>query len=132
MKMNAMNQVPKGEKLFEEGMASDGIFVVLKGKGRLVNTNVSIPVASGDFLGIWDLYAGSYNTSCIATEEMTVYALPVKSSADLQPILEGNKEYGGRITAAFAGIFIARFPIAVRWSAERKPPSVPLLPLCLI
>lgn len=101
MKMNAMNQVPKGEKLFEEGMTPDGVFVVLKGKGVLVNSNVSVPVTGGDFLGIWDLYTGSYNTSCIVTEEMTVFALPMKTAADLCAVLEGNKEYGGRVTAMF-------------------------------
>ena len=95
--MNAKNLVPKGEKLFEEGMASDGVFVVLKGKRMLVNTNLCIPVVAGDFLGIWDMTAGSYLTSCVATEELTVYALPAKTIADLQTILEGNKEYGGRI-----------------------------------
>ncbi len=100
VKMNAMNQVPKGEKLFEEGMTSDGVFVVLKGRGVLVNSNVSIPVVSGDFLGIWEMQEGSHHTSCVAVEEMTVYALPAKNSADLQMIFDGNKEYGGRVTAA--------------------------------
>lgn len=104
MKMNAMNQVPKGENLFEEGMVSDGIFVVLKGKGKLVNANVSIPVTGGDFLGIWDMYTGSYHTSCVVTEEMTVYAFPVKTAADLLTVLEGNKEYSGRVTATLGRI----------------------------
>ena len=101
MKMNAMNQVPAGEKLFEEGMASDGIFVVLKGKGKLVKSNISLPVFAGDFLGIWDMYTGSYNADCIATEEMTVFAFPAKSAEELQAFLDGNKEYSGRITAMF-------------------------------
>ena len=99
MKMNAMNQVPAGEKLFEAGMASDGIFVVLKGKGRLINSNVSLSVTSGDFLGIWDMHAGTYNTDCIATEEMTVFAFSAKSDAELLAFLDGNKEYCGRVTA---------------------------------
>ncbi len=106
MKMNAMNQVPAGEKLFEEGMASDGIFVVLKGKGKLINSSISLPVFAGDFLGIWDMYTGSYNADCIATEEMTVFAFPANSADELQVFLEGNKEYSGRITAMF-GRFIA-------------------------
>lgn len=101
MKMNAMNQVPVGEKLFEQGMESNGIFVVLKGKGRLINSNISLPVAAGDFLGIWDMYAGTYNTDCVATEEMTVYAVSVKSDAEFLAFLESNKEYSGRVTASF-------------------------------
>ncbi|MBR2410056.1 MAG: cyclic nucleotide-binding domain-containing protein [Lachnospiraceae bacterium] len=101
IKMNAMNQVPKGETLFENGATFEGVFVVLKGKGVLKNANLCIPVVSGDFLGIWDLHAGVYGESCVATEEMTVYALPAKTTDDLQTMLEGNKEYGGRMTACF-------------------------------
>ncbi len=112
VKMNAMNQVPAGEKLFEDGMESSGIFVVLKGKGRLVNSNVSLSVTSGDFLGIWDMYEGYYNTDCIATEEMTVFAFPARSVEELLVFLEGNKEYSGRITAMFGRciteLYIAR------------------------
>jgi len=105
IKMNAMNLVPKGEALYEEGTASDGVFVVLKGKGKLISSNVCLTVGSGDFLGVRDMYDGSYRTGCVATEDMTVYAFPVKSVADLQAVLEGNKEYGGRLTASL-GRFI--------------------------
>ena len=101
VKMNAMNQVPVGEKLFEDGMESNCIFVVLKGKGRLVNSNASLSVTSGDFLGIWDMYEGYYNTDCIATEDMTVFAFPAQSADELLAFLDGNKEYSGRITAMF-------------------------------
>ena len=114
MKMNAMNQIPKGEMLFGEGMAADGIFVVLKGSAVLQKANVALPVLSGDFLGIWDMYSGSYSAECIATEDMTVYALPVKSREDLQTVLEGNKEYAGRVTATM-GRFIT--DLYTGWSA---------------
>ena len=112
MKMNAMNQVPAGEKLFEEGMASEGIFVVLKGKGKLVNSNICLSVFAGDFLGIWDMYTGSYQEDCIATEEMTVFAFPANSADELQAFLEGNKEYSGRITSMF-GRYVAELYVAL-------------------
>ncbi|MBP3617487.1 MAG: cyclic nucleotide-binding domain-containing protein [Lachnospiraceae bacterium] len=114
VKMNAMNQIPKGETLFGEGMSADGIFVVLKGSAVLQNSNVALPIVSGDFLGIWDMYTGSYNAECVATEDMTVYALPVKSREDLQTVLEGNKEYAGRVTATL-GRFITE--LYAGWSA---------------
>lgn len=101
MKMNAMNQVPVGEKLFEAGTESSGVFVVLKGRGKLVNSSVCLPVVSGDFLGIWDMSAGTYNTDCIATEEMTVFAFSATSDEELLAFLDGNKEYSGRVTATF-------------------------------
>ena len=93
MKLNAMNQVPEGEKLFEAGSEANGVFVVLKGKGRLVGSNVGMTVVSGDFLGVWDLDEGCYNADCIATEEMTVFAFAAKSSHDLLTILDGNREH---------------------------------------
>ena len=100
VKMNAMNQIQKGEKLFEEGAALDGVFVLLKGKAVLTNQNVRLAAGSGDFLCLWDILSGTYSMSCVATEEMTVYAFPAKSRTDLQAILDANKEYGGRVTAS--------------------------------
>ena len=95
-------------------MSAEGIFVVLKGSAVLRNANVALPVVSGDFLGIWDMYTGTYGAECVATEDMTVYALPVKSREDLQTVLEGNKEYAGRVTATL-GRFITE--LYAGWSA---------------
>ena len=110
MKMNAMNQIPAGEKLFAKGEEANGVFVVLKGKGKLLGSNVGVSVVSGDFLGVWDLYEGCYTTDCIATEEMTVFAFAAKTSEDLLAILEGNKEYNGRLTASL-GRFLTRLHV---------------------
>ncbi|MBQ8315471.1 MAG: cyclic nucleotide-binding domain-containing protein, partial [Lachnospiraceae bacterium] len=120
MKMNAMNQVPEGEKLFEAGVEANGVFVVLKGKGRLVGSNVGVPVVSGDFLGVWDLYDGCYGADCIATEEMTVFAFSVKASGDLLTILEGNKEYSGRLTASLGRFLSELYVRRGRYLQESK------------
>lgn len=120
MKMNAMNQVPAGEKLFEEGMQSNGVFVVLKGKGRLISSNICLPVVSGDFLGIWDMYAGTYNTSCVATEEMTVFAFAAKSGAELLAFLDSNKEYSGRVTATFGRLITELYAMLEGYLQEAK------------
>ena len=98
--MNAVNQIPKGEKLFEEGEASDGIFAVLKGKAALVNSGVCLTATGGDFLGVWDLYAGNHDVSCVATEDLTVFALPANNVSDLRTIFHSNKEYGGRVAVS--------------------------------
>lgn len=115
-----MNQIPKGEKLFEAGAAANGVFVVLKGKGVLTNANLSLPVVTGDFLGIWDLYAGSYSADCVAAEEMTVYAFAVKETADLQVIMEGNKEYCGIVTASLGRYITELYGRLNRYLQEAK------------
>ncbi len=105
IKKSGVNQIPKGERLFEEGTEPDGIFILLKGKAVLFNSNVRLAAGSGDFLDLWDVYAGQRLLSCVALEDMTVYAFPVKKPADLELILESNNEYCGRITASL-GHFI--------------------------
>ena len=40
IKKSGVNQIPKGERLFEEGMEPDGIFILLKGKAVLFNSNI--------------------------------------------------------------------------------------------
>lgn len=120
IKINAMNQVPEGEKLFEAGMESNGVFVVLKGRGKMKGTNVSVPVGAGDFVGVWDLYDGCYGTDCIATEEMTVFAFPAKTSDDLAAILEGNKEYSGRLTASLGRVLAELYVRRNRYLQEGK------------
>lgn len=105
IKKSGVNQIPKGERLFEEGMEPDGIFILLKGKAVLFNSNIRLTAGGGDFLDLWDVYAGKRLLSCVALEDMTVYAFPVKKPADLELILESNNEYCGRITASL-GHFI--------------------------
>lgn len=105
IKKSGVSQIPKGERLFEEGTEPDGIFILVKGKAVLFNSNVRLTAGSGDFLDLWDVYAGQRLLSCIALEDMTVYAFPVKKPADLELILESNNEYCGRITASL-GHFI--------------------------
>ena len=120
MKMNAMNLVPEGEKLFEAGGESNGVFVVLKGKGRLVGSNVGVSVSAGDFLGVWELYDGCYGADCIATEEMTVFAFSAKKPEDLLSILDGNKEYSGRLTASLGRILSELYARRERYLQESK------------
>lgn len=100
IKMNGMNQISKGEILFEEGTEPAGIFVLIKGKAVLANSNVRLTAVSGDFLGVWDLHAEKRLMSCTAAEDMTVYAFPVRQLPELQTVLEANSEYGGRVTAS--------------------------------
>lgn len=106
VKMNGINQVPKGETLFEEGMPSDSVFVVLKGKAVLTSGCVYLTAAAGDFIGLWDVASGFRAMTCTATEELSVYAFPVKRLADMQAVLKANKEYGGRAVASL-GNYIA-------------------------
>ncbi|MGN1083831.1 MAG: cyclic nucleotide-binding domain-containing protein, partial [Lachnospiraceae bacterium] len=120
IKMNMMNRIVKGETLFEEGMESDGIFLLLKGRAVLVNSNVRLTADSGDFLGLWDIYAGRRRMSCVAAEDMTVYAFPVKEAAEIRTVLEANKEYGGRMTASLGHFITELFERQDAYTHEAK------------
>ncbi len=120
IKLNAMNQIPKGETLFGEGMTPECIFIVLKGRGILSSSNAYLQVVSGDFLGIWDIYEGHYTATCTATEEMTVYAIPAGTPEDIKSMLDGNKEYGGRVTAFFGRCIAELYARAMAYRQEAK------------
>lgn len=120
IKMNAMNQIAKGEKLFEAGNPSDGIFVLLKGKAVLENQNLRLAAGSGDFLGIWDIPSGSRSMSCTAAEDMVVYAFFVKTVDDLQVMLDANTEYIGRITSSMGRYITELFARETLYLHEAK------------
>lgn len=100
IKMNATNQIQKGETLFAEGAAAKGLFVLLKGKATLTNANVRLSVGSGDVIAPWDLSAGTHSLNCVMNEDSTVYVFSAETVEDIRTIVEKNKEYGGRFTVS--------------------------------
>ncbi|MCH5272853.1 MAG: cyclic nucleotide-binding domain-containing protein [Lachnospiraceae bacterium] len=120
IKMNGINHIPKGEILFEAGMEPDGVFALVKGKATLMNPDFRITISSGDFLGLSDLYAGKRLLTCIAAEDMTVYAFPAKTTADIPAILDANSEYGGRVTASLGRYITELFARENTYAREAK------------
>ncbi len=106
VKMNAINQVKKGEMLFTEGEAADGLFVLLKGKATLANVNVRLSVGANEPIAPWDVLTGVRSMSCVVEEDSSFYVFAAKGVDDIRVFLEANKECCGRFVASL-GRFVA-------------------------
>lgn len=93
IKMNAVNQVPKGEMVFREGDAVSGIGLVVKGHIQIYNNGVKIIASAGSFLGITDLANGRYQVNYRAAEDCVVYGFGITKEDELEKIFGYNKDY---------------------------------------
>lgn len=96
IKMNATNQIPKGELLFEEGTQTDGLYILLKGKATLTHAEVRLTLGSGDVIAPWDLSEGVHTMNCVMEEDSSVYLFSAQNTEGIRGVIEKNKEYGGR------------------------------------
>lgn len=120
IKMNAMNQIPKGEVLFAEGEPAEGLWALVKGKATLSNANVRLKVEINDALAPWDLVTGVRSMTCVATEDSVVYVFSAKNVEDIRAILNANKECGGRMVAS-VGRFLADLSVCLNtYTKEAK------------
>lgn len=100
LNVNAVNQLEKGTCFYMESQTVDTICLILKGRVLIKNSGMQITAGSGSFLGICDLYAGKYQASYMALDNLVLYAFPAKSADDLSVILSANKEYRGLAVAS--------------------------------
>lgn len=98
---NAVNQFMKGTDLFKEGELVFYVGMVIKGRVIIQNEGARIIIGSGAFLGINDLYAGKYQSTYTALDDLLVYIYPVRRVEELDIILSANKDYHGFMVASF-------------------------------
>ena len=102
IKPNAVNTIAKGNFLFAEGQPIEYVFALMKGKVLLENKEMRIMFGAGSFLGVADLSKDTYMTSCVAAEDITVFAFQLDSKQSLLKILEANKDYRGLMAGALS------------------------------
>ena len=102
IKPNAVNTVAKGHVLFEEGQPIEYVFALMRGKVSLENKEMRTMFSAGSFLGVADLSQDTYMTSCVAAEDITVFAFRLEKKEDLLKILEANKDYRGFMAGALS------------------------------
>lgn len=102
IKPNAVNNIAKGQALFKEGQPIEYIFALMKGKVLLENKGMRILFGAGSFLGVADLNKDTYITSCIAAEEVTVFAFQLNQKEELLKILEANRDYRGLMAGSLS------------------------------
>lgn len=100
MNLNAVNQFSKGMDIYTEGEAVLSVALVLKGRVLIQNSGAKYIVNSGFFLGINDLYEGSYQSTYTALDDGIIYIFSAQRSEDLDSILSLNKDYHGLMVAS--------------------------------
>lgn len=105
-KINAVNQVPKGTILYSEKESISSVGVILKGRVIVHNSGSNIVVGVGTFLGIADLYTGTYNSTYTAYDNLVLYVFDVAAPEDIENIFSINKDYNGIMTASMGRYII--------------------------
>lgn len=101
---NAVNQAEKGTVIYAAKEQIDSVSIILKGRVLAVSDGAAILLGSGSFLGIGDLFAGSFLNSYIAYDDLTFYSFPVRQTDDLVNIFAVNKDYRGLAIASLVRI----------------------------
>lgn len=94
-KMNSLNQVPKGTKIFEKDENIACIGMIIKGSVRIQNLGVHKIAEKGALIGVEDLIAGRHLADYIAQEDTVIYAFKVANAGLLDAFLNSNPDYRG-------------------------------------
>ncbi|HHV09312.1 MAG TPA: hypothetical protein GXX75_03410 [Clostridiales bacterium] len=98
---NAVNQFLKGTVIFKEEEPVYHIAMVIKGRVLISNEGSRIIVGSGTFLGINDLYAGRFQSTYTAVDDLMLYVFPMEHRDEMETVLSVNKDYHGFMVASF-------------------------------
>ena len=101
MNPNAVNQFLKGSNLFIEGEPVSNVAMIIKGRVLMHNEGAKVLMGSGAFLGISDLYLGTYQSTYTAFDDLIVFVFPVSRPEEMETILTANKDYHGIMVASF-------------------------------
>lgn len=97
---NAINRLPKGMIVFNEGETVQYIAMIIKGRVAIRSQGISITAGPGSFIGVNDLYTGRYKSIYEADDDIALYMYPVSKSEDLDAILSANSECNGYIVSS--------------------------------
>ena len=108
-----VNQIMKGEIIFERGSEAAYVGLVLKGRVRIQAEGVNLVIGSGHFLGLTDLQDGMYRVTYQAETDLAIYIFRAgELQATLQQIFKANKDYAalmvatlGKYIHALAGVY---------------------------
>lgn len=95
-----MNQLPKGTVIYGQNKTVENIALIVKGKVLVYNTGVKMVFGPGSFLGMGDLYTGKHEATCYTLDETVIYPLSIKTTEELENLLEDKQEYRGNMIPA--------------------------------
>lgn len=97
---NEVNRIEKGTVILSIGESVRRLCLVLKGKVLVKNKGLQVIAGVGSFIGVSDLFVGSYQASYIALDNLAVFVFPVSKADDIYSILDSSKDYRGFAVAS--------------------------------
>lgn len=101
MNPNTVNQFLKGTEIFTEGELVFYVGMIIKGRVLMQNEGTRVIMGSGAFLGINDLYAGRFQSTYTACDDLLIYIYPVARVDELENVLSANKDHHGFMVASY-------------------------------
>lgn len=98
---NAVNQFAKGTDIYTEGEPVFNVALILKGRVLIHSEGAKITVNSGTFLGINDLYAGKFQSTYTASDDLLLFIFVINRIEEVEQILSVNKDYHGFMVASY-------------------------------
>lgn len=81
-----------GERLTRRGEEVDELYIILKGKVKVMTTYGTFYLGPGSIAGLTDSYYGIYTYNYFAEEETMVKSYPVSSSSDIEHIIKDQAD----------------------------------------
>lgn len=94
-------QITKGTVIYCQNDVVDSISVVVRGKVLIQNEKSRSVAGVGSFLGVYDLFRGSYQATYTAMEDSMIVNISIDSADDIGRIGERHPGYGGLLVAYF-------------------------------
>ena len=100
LNMNGVNQLSKGNVIYQKDEPLSSICLVLKGRVLVQADGVKTVFSSGNFLGACDIEFGAHSFTYTAYDDVVLYAFFVSSREDFQNILDKKPEYRGLLNTS--------------------------------
>ena len=101
--------IEKGSIIYQQGNSVQSICVILKGRVLIQNESIRSVVGTGSFLGVYDAYKGTYQSTYTAIDNLVVVQAQVQSAQDIPGICERYNGYGGLLTSYLSRRHVQQF-----------------------
>lgn len=85
--------IKKGTFLFKAGQPVQGLYLVLKGKVMVSFPGGEYALSAGEVPGIYGLYTGLHDMSCLTVEDCSLLEIPVSDLTSLETFFKENTDY---------------------------------------
>ena len=110
--------VAKGTVIYHQNDVVNSISVLVRGKVLIQNEKVRYVAGAGSFLGVYDLYRGSYQSAYSAIEDVMIVNISIESADDLVKVGQKHPGYGGLLVTYFGRRIKQLFSIYQRLKFE--------------